>query len=144
MEDNELIHHGVKGMKWGVRRYQNEDGTLTEEGKKKYRNTDIMEAHRAYNKRWNRNSAIAGGVGLGVGALTGAIPVAAFGGPAAIPLIIGGLTGAQVAAGLKAASSIVGHNRLKRVKDLNDESLKIGRDTAADVVAIYGKQKIKS
>lgn len=32
---NELFHHGVKGMKWGVRRYQNPDGTLTSEGKKR-------------------------------------------------------------------------------------------------------------
>ena len=32
---DELYHHGVKGMKWGVRRYQNEDGTLTEAGKKR-------------------------------------------------------------------------------------------------------------
>lgn len=31
-----LTHHGVKGMKWGVRRYRNEDGTLTEAGKKRY------------------------------------------------------------------------------------------------------------
>ena len=31
-----LVHHGIKGMKWGVRRFQNEDGTLTEEGKKRY------------------------------------------------------------------------------------------------------------
>lgn len=33
---NELYHWGVKGMKWGVRRYQNKDGTLTDFGKKRY------------------------------------------------------------------------------------------------------------
>ena len=32
---NELYHWGIKGQKWGIRRYQNEDGTLTEEGLKK-------------------------------------------------------------------------------------------------------------
>lgn len=32
----ELWHHGIKGQKWGVRRYQNPDGTLTEEGKRRY------------------------------------------------------------------------------------------------------------
>ena len=32
---DELMHFGIKGMHWGVRRYQNEDGTLTDLGKKK-------------------------------------------------------------------------------------------------------------
>lgn len=36
MENNELMHWGVKGMKWGIRRYQNKDGTLTAAGKKRY------------------------------------------------------------------------------------------------------------
>ena len=31
-----LIHHGIKGQKWGVRRYQNEDGSLTDAGRKRY------------------------------------------------------------------------------------------------------------
>ena len=33
---NELQHHGIKGMKWGRRRYQNADGSLTAAGKKRY------------------------------------------------------------------------------------------------------------
>lgn len=35
-DENSLEHHGIKGQKWGIRRFQNEDGTLTEEGKKRY------------------------------------------------------------------------------------------------------------
>lgn len=34
---NELMHSGVKGQKWGQRRYQNPDGTLTAEGKARYK-----------------------------------------------------------------------------------------------------------
>lgn len=40
-EDDYLEHHGIKGQKWGIRRYQNADGTLTEAGKRHY---DIKEA----------------------------------------------------------------------------------------------------
>ena len=35
MENNELRHYGIKGMKWGVRRFQNEDGSYTAAGKRR-------------------------------------------------------------------------------------------------------------
>lgn len=43
----DLYHHGVKGQKWGVRRYQNEDGTLTAEGRSRY---DIDENGKVSNR----------------------------------------------------------------------------------------------
>lgn len=47
---NELEHHGVKGMKWGVRRYQNYDGTYTQRGVARYRKHET-EYEAAKNKR---------------------------------------------------------------------------------------------
>lgn len=38
MDSTYLVHHGIKGMRWGVRRYQNPDGSLTPEGLLRYRN----------------------------------------------------------------------------------------------------------
>lgn len=39
IESNTLCHYGIKGQRWGRRRYQNEDGTLTIAGKKRYLDT---------------------------------------------------------------------------------------------------------
>lgn len=48
-----LVHYGIKGMKWGVRRYQNADGTRTAEGKERYKygKTTPMTAEDRYKVR---------------------------------------------------------------------------------------------
>ena len=62
-DSQELYHHGIKGMKWGVRRYQNKDGSLTLAGKKRLRKdietNKIPEKYKAYrkaNKKYYDNS----------------------------------------------------------------------------------------
>jgi len=37
VDNNYLAHHGIKGQKWGIRRFQNEDGSLTSAGKQRYK-----------------------------------------------------------------------------------------------------------
>ena len=44
----ELYHHGVKGQKWGVRRYQYADGSLTPEGRKRYQSSSFMNTKVKY------------------------------------------------------------------------------------------------
>lgn len=48
---NELYHHGVKGQKWGVRKYQNPDGSLTPEGKKRYNKSYAKKIDDAIERR---------------------------------------------------------------------------------------------
>lgn len=58
--NGELYHHGIKGQKWGIRRYQNEDGTLTDAGRKRYgehgsdylqSRSNLKAAEKAYSKK---------------------------------------------------------------------------------------------
>lgn len=51
--NNELTHWGIKGQKWGVRRYQNEDGTLTAAGKARY----FEDLGNTYKREYDNQAA---------------------------------------------------------------------------------------
>lgn len=56
--ENSLSHFGIKGQKWGIRRFQNEDGTLTNEGKNQY----IKESKRSGGNKGAVTGMAVGGV----------------------------------------------------------------------------------
>lgn len=50
MVNTELQHHGIKGQKWGRRRFQNKDGTLTPAGKKRYERDAMEKGYKNFDE----------------------------------------------------------------------------------------------
>lgn len=97
--DLELYHHGIKGQRWGVRRYQNADGSLTAEGRKHY---DIGSTAI---KGAKIGAAVGAGVNGGIMAAAlialaatgvGTVPALAAAGSIATQAALGAIGGTQI------------------------------------------------
>lgn len=53
-----LAHHGIRGQKWGVRRYQNEDGSLTSAGKSRYSTDSATKTSKSLNRIEQENAVL--------------------------------------------------------------------------------------
>lgn len=114
-----LAHYGIKGQKWGVRRYQNPDGSLTDAGRKKYtkkvskleRKAKIQEGKAAYYDDVRRSVKYVGGASLGTVAglmlSLGGVPAAAIGAGTAIGYMGGkALSNASYKAAMRHANKL--------------------------------------
>lgn len=111
-----LAHHGVKGQKWGVRRYQNADGTLTDEGRRRYgygsSASDTIRPNTAARiKQFAKAGAAVGGVvGTGVGVYSAIMLTPYIGIPASVGYAVGYAFSTTLSTSVKyaAVGSIVG------------------------------------
>lgn len=137
--ENSLYHFGIKGQRWGIRRYQNPDGSLTSAGKARYGTEENFNNKREYEKtkkEYSRAAKIAR-LATGFSPIKTAIPVA----------LVSGSYAANKAKKYREARKRY-KDSLKRDmgKDLESEELKKSAIKAAAVVgsvmAIYGTKKI--
>ena len=132
--DSELYHSGVKGMKWGIRRYQNADGTLTEEGRARYGADSYQEMSPSQQANFNkdmteRSDKLKRNTAIGVGLAATAASAAGL----AWYLTKRKEHGKRVLAGKKAAETRKAFETI-RVKDVNAALLQTGSNSVAKLL----------
>lgn len=71
--ENELHHHGIKGQRWGIRRYQNADGTWTNAGKKRYGDSDGEPSSAESKASGSTKKKVVIGVATGAAIVAGTV-----------------------------------------------------------------------
>jgi hypothetical protein len=129
---SELYHYGILGMKWGVRRYQNKDGSLTPEGKRR-KNLSDSEAYKEYLKDKKDIDDKYGGAGAL--SFIGANAAGMMGGLAAGLAAGGGPVGVGVYLAVRVGAMIAAMPALAMIQRSNDK-------TMDEVKKSYGKKRI--
>ena len=132
--DSKLYHSGVKGMKWGIRRYQNADGTLTEEGRARYGANSYQEMSPSQRANFDKDMTIRSdklkrNTAIGVGLAATAASAAGL----AWYLTKRKEHGKRVLAGKKAAETRKAFETI-RVKDVNAALIHTGSDSVAKIL----------
>lgn len=132
---NSLCHYGIKGQKWGVRRYQNSDGTLTSAGKKRYSDDGQNEARSGTGKKVAKGLAVGAAVGLAAYAMSNPKSREAI-------LNLAGKTVSQLKDGAaKAAPVVKQHLKTagkKTLKNLGESTEKVGKAMTDAALASMG------
>lgn len=140
----ELYHHGIKGQRWGVRRYQNEDGTYTDEGKawrlkqqgriSKYSHgtNNFRSAKRELLRRNSRNMAIASAGTIATAAGIGAISAGPIG------VIPGAAAGVFIATGLNAVNQFKAQKMIDEMQDYAESS----KQYADQIISQTGQMQV--
>jgi hypothetical protein len=129
-----LAHHGIKGQKWGIRRYQNPDGSLTDEGRRRYGFGKGAGGLMTQNtkERMLQGGKLGAKIGTGLGAVSGAVGIAGlvgagFTNPAALVGIGAGYLASGAVSGtldglwyggiIGAAETSIGRDYIKKYDD---------------------------
>lgn len=128
--DEELVHHGILGQKWGVRRFENKDGTLTAAGRSRY-DTDSNGNYKKANKK-----------GLTDGQKKVLKTSAAIAGT--ILVAYGGYKLATSPKARGIANNVLQGNKTKRLADIDKEITSMGPEIAKKKQADIAKKAVKS